>query len=211
MGGENPCPALTASLSWGSSPRGRGKRSYREAAQHQGRLIPAWAGKTTLSSARVTPVPAHPRVGGENEAQALSDGALYGSSPRGRGKPPATTGYPRRRRLIPAWAGKTITEDSDTQANRAHPRVGGENLKFLVSATTETGSSPRGRGKPSGRRQRRRTCRLIPAWAGKTCHRAARCRRLGAHPRVGGENRLSVSTMTSRGGSSPRGRGKQEV
>ncbi|ERH21269.1 hypothetical protein HMPREF1980_02372, partial [Actinomyces sp. oral taxon 172 str. F0311] len=45
---------------------------------------------------------AHPRVGGENQAHAVTLDRVTGSSPRRRGKPKAD--YPTRRsdRLIPA-------------------------------------------------------------------------------------------------------------
>ena len=50
----------------------------------------------------------------------------------------------------------------------AHPRVGGENLGVRVKKELTLGSSPRGRGKPSGCFPCRCLKRLIPAWAGKT-------------------------------------------
>ena len=53
--------------------------------------------------------------------------------------------------------------------------------------------------------------RLIPAQAGKTSRNRGCAHSDSAHPRAGGENRLSVSTMTSDGGSSPRRRGKHIV
>ena len=53
--------------------------------------------------------------------------------------------------------------------------------------------------------------RLIPAWAGKTFgnvrHRAGE----GAHPRVGGENRVKGVAAVQLRGSSPRGRGKRLI
>ena len=55
--------------------------------------------------------------------------------------------------------------------------------------STNTGSSPRGRGKPISAKRDTYQERLIPAWAGKTC----------ALP----------SIVRSHGGSSPRGRGKR--
>ena len=51
------------------------------------------------------------------------------------------------RRLIPAWAGKTVGSLGIVQDNPAHPRVGGENLGVSMGALTVMGSSPRGRGK----------------------------------------------------------------
>ena len=52
---------------------------------------------------------------------------------------------------------------------------------------------------------------LIPAWAGKTRRMGTPAAASWAHPRVGGENRLSQSRPTPPRGSSPRGRGKRDV
>ena len=50
--------------------------------------------------------------------------------------------------------------------------------------------------------------RLIPAWAGKTfLARVAQLMR-EAHPRVGGENPITLPNLGLPNGSSPRGRGK---
>ena len=49
---------------------------------------------------------------------------------------------------------------------------------------------------------------LIPARAGKTEREHGRCLSVWAHPRAGGENRLSGLGASLSVGSSPRGRGK---
>ena len=49
-------------------------------------LIPARAGKTLGCVGRWVASWAHPRAGGENRVDSLTDGVLSGSSPRGRGK-----------------------------------------------------------------------------------------------------------------------------
>ena len=71
------------------------------------------------------------------------------------------------------------------------------------------GSSPRGRGKRVGITPPGEQTRLIPARAGKTRSAAGSPARCQAHPRAGGENRLSLRTASPTPGSSPRGRGKQ--
>ena len=93
------------------------------------RLIPAWAGKTSLPLIAAPGSSAHPRVGGENlkDAGRLVIGG--GSSPRGRGKLLAAKDRVIRRRLIPAWAGKTSAVGSNVYSISAHPRVGGENVE----------------------------------------------------------------------------------
>ena len=172
----------------GSSPRGRGKRRARSPAVRRARLIPAWAGKTSLNSVRLNVPPAHPRVGGENAREELVTEASDGSSPRGRGKRESRPDQLIVDRLIPAWAGKTQDGSPRRMGIPAHPRVGGENSTRRELTRPSRGSSPRGRGKQSATRSRRKPGRLIPAWAGKTPYVRGSPTCPAAHPRVGGEN-----------------------
>ena len=111
------------------------------------RLIPAWAGKTRHGQGWHVRRRAHPRVGGENHGQVCAWAEDVGSSPRGRGKPHARRSPRDRRRLIPAWAGKTHCLSPSEVRGAAHPRVGGENMPMKTVVTNGSGSSPRGRGK----------------------------------------------------------------
>mgnify|MGYP000903747316 CR=1 FL=1 len=188
VGGENVNEARVLTGDGGSSPRGRGKRPDIEAVLPRRRLIPAWAGKTAKSGTPRRRAGAHPRVGGENRGHAGRPEQRRGSSPRGRGK-------------RCAWMSSRIRP-------RAHPRVGGENETLTLRVGEREGSSPRGRGKRRGRPCRPQRRGLIPAWAGKTRARRVFRRVRRAHPRVGGENRPSISTVLVVSGSSPRGRGK---
>ena len=86
--------------------------------------------------------------------------------------------------------------------------MGGENIIRGRRVSTNTGSSPRGRGKLSIGVSFRVVLGLIPAWAGKTGTRAPRLPRGPAHPRVGGENYSYTTLVACVTGSSPRGRGK---
>ena len=71
-------------------------------------------------------------------------------------------------RLIPAWAGKTVSAVLSWSVRAAHPRVGGENVSAVARGVRPGGSSPRGRGKPKLLSHSSDLERLIPAWAGKT-------------------------------------------
>ena len=113
------------------------------------------------------------------------------------------------RRLIPAWAGKTVTINTWFSNETAHPRVGGENDFDIERLAGVLGSSPRGRGKRLGQEEVAGVEGLIPAWAGKTGGVEVLPRGVGAHPRVGGENASLTMMCAIVGGSSPRGRGKQ--
>ena len=172
------------------------------------RLIPAWAGKTVAAEAATSTATAHPRVGGENRFYLPRPKRPRGSSPRGRGKRGSVFSVIVGLRLIPAWAGKTGRGRRLWRRETAHPRVGGENRRSGSMIGVLSGSSPRGRGKPPRLRLRDRARGLIPAWAGKTTWPRSRAAAMSAHPRVGGENPVTSSSIRRRPGSSPRGRGK---
>ena len=147
-------------------------------------------------------------MGGENFTLTVHTRRPAGSSPRGRGKRDGDARPWRAVRLIPAWAGKTAWSVPSSLCLWAHPRVGGENADSMAELLGLSGSSPRGRGKRRGGHQRFRSCRLIPAWAGKTSTPAVLRPAASAHPRVGGENQGDRIFDQSDNGSSPRGRGK---
>ena len=208
VGGENSLDGLVVDLATGSSPRGRGKREPAQCGGLACGLIPAWAGKTNPVPEYVPSCRAHPRVGGENLIAWAFATRVPGSSPRGRGKPPGPYPGVPGRRLIPAWAGKTLSGHQDHYQTAAHPRVGGENDEEADMSGRRSGSSPRGRGKRASRAPRPVEGRLIPAWAGKTTASFSACRPIRAHPRVGGENNATNDSAITTIGSSPRGRGK---
>ena len=208
VGGENGAAGVPVAWVSGSSPRGRGKPKAKLVHCYVTGLIPAWAGKTRSSNRPRLRGWAHPRVGGENRTAPRAMRLHSGSSPRGRGKRRQALAYRPSCGLIPAWAGKTAQSPEPGSRRAAHPRVGGENRVRETRFDLDTGSSPRGRGKPSSLRSTRTTRRLIPAWAGKTRRQRSRSHRVRAHPRVGGENRTIDAARKTRRGSSPRGRGK---
>ena len=208
VGGENYRSVRYYQYSAGSSPRGRGKPDSHGHVAMQERLIPAWAGKTNGLAPSPGRGRAHPRVGGENFEETSLLASCPGSSPRGRGKLRLLVPVSINPRLIPAWAGKTISHAPTRTFETAHPRVGGENFRPLPYQTSIRGSSPRGRGKHGFLHYYFIGFRLIPAWAGKTWTLRGSHRRSSAHPRVGGENSLRDTIVPSRRGSSPRGRGK---
>ena len=208
VGGENQTRETNHWRTSGSSPRGRGKHGDQTVKHLDDRLIPAWAGKTLMSAVASSIVRAHPRVGGENNPGMAYTLASVGSSPRGRGKPRRVRPSTCTGGLIPAWAGKTSLIVSPSSVLTAHPRVGGENTNPDAPVTPETGSSPRGRGKPERGRHNAAQEGLIPAWAGKTGFTDVAREAATAHPRVGGENGMYWECARAAAGSSPRGRGK---
>ena len=108
--GENcvSCPQVTRRP--GSSPLTRGKHRLASAGVPISGLIPAHAGKTSSHPARSRSRGAHPRSRGENHPASGHTQTSTGSSPLTRGKLCETTPHITLNGLIPAHAGKTLTE-----------------------------------------------------------------------------------------------------
>ena len=186
--GENFQAELEMIQDRGSSPLTRGKRGRTPAPRVGDRLIPAHAGKTASASAGSFRRAAHPRSRGENSRRPHKRTMLRGSSPLTRGKPGSRPGLAGRRGLIPAHAGKTLTQAPDELEAEAHPRSRGENFSAAMSSRCLQGSSPLTRGKRSCLPRTARTRGLIPAHAGKTARGGRVWRSFWAHPRSRGEN-----------------------
>ena len=108
--GENARVAEYEAREEGSSPRVRGKPDGKNGIAAPLRLIPACAGKTSASTMPKPQSSAHPRVCGENLPGSTPANFKVGSSPRVRGKHvPGEWNRPVTG-LIPACAGKTLSE-----------------------------------------------------------------------------------------------------
>ena len=206
--GENAVVREFGEAARGSSPRVRGKRRCPRVRRGGARLIPARAGKTDGDLDFLTGHWAHPRACGENEEIRGRLLAVEGSSPRVRGKPRRSGLRRRLSRLIPARAGKTNGRTAAARSEPAHPRACGENVGVHFCVHFCSGSSPRVRGKHRRHSSSVGEPGLIPARAGKTGCSSSNTGCPRAHPRACGENRIAVSSMWARAGSSPRVRGK---
>ena len=149
-------------------------------------------------------------MGGETPLLCAVRRHVDGLSPRGRGNRPVAPDPRRRRRSIPAWAGKPMMLTSRVNPSTVYPRVGGETFKRRSLEAAEAGLSPRGRGN-----QQPRCCGpiqggSIPAWAGKPGAGGCSGNRTAVYPRVGGETKLDLIDDMTRPGLSPRGRGNHE-
>ena len=131
-----------------------------------------------------------------------------GTSPRMRGKPQAKVETSTKRRNIPAYAGKTGTRNTVACDDWEHPRVCGENLKGVPPAAAKLGTSPRMRGKHSILVTVGCAGRNIPAYAGKTIGQLVNDWDTAEHPRVCGENKARIKSISFPCGTSPRMRGK---
>ena len=192
----------------GSSPLTRGKPSTLRRRASRSRLIPAHAGKTRNTRILGNKLGAHPRSRGENGPQRTPGERSGGSSPLTRGKQPLRAPRWRRRRLIPAHAGKTTASRLSYLTGTAHPRSRGENGKAYLNLAVHAGSSPLTRGKREGPGPLWGRGRLIPAHAGKTSRTGPPGLSGAAHPRSRGENSLDGLVVDLATGSSPLTRGK---
>ena len=108
--GENRGLTRDVAGNEGSSPLTRGKLSAARVRMTGMGLIPAHAGKTSAARAGGVPGWAHPRSRGENAQRFRAWPCRGGSSPLTRGKPPGPDLTPTALRLIPAHAGKTLSD-----------------------------------------------------------------------------------------------------
>ena len=171
--GENIREDLSAQHDVGSSPLTRGKRTDRKILSVLSGLIPAHAGKTPRAVTRLRAVSAHPRSRGENVLPRLPSADLAGSSPLTRGKQIGPRVGVVAARLIPAHAGKTLTQNRLSLMTPAHPRSRGENIGSIAADCAAR--------------------RLIPAHAGKTTRILGNKLGFSAHPRSRGENAASMA------------------
>mgnify|MGYP000897965664 CR=1 FL=1 len=186
----------------------RGKRAIADANLKTVWNIPAYAGKTIVTSPTPGKTSEHPRVCGENGFSIACNHRVGGTSPRMRGKPPTTLGPITHARNIPAYAGKTNRQPTDVRCFPEHPRVCGENSSYGIRSLCVSGTSPRMRGKLQDYLKVVNNRRNIPAYAGKTCMCVKGFQKCAEHPRVCGEN-ISISReRESQNGTSPRMRGK---
>ena len=134
-------------IPYGTSPRMRGKPPGGGSLPGGCGNIPAYAGKTSTGSEYSPWGTEHPRVCGENRCYSPTTMIAIGTSPRMRGKLiNVGCGSPFDRN-IPAYAGKTVSSKGFIRSFPEHPRVCGENEWACASPITQTGTSPRMRGK----------------------------------------------------------------
>ena len=124
--GEHDIFTLDSGIREGSSPRMRGALAHLCTSNAIARIIPAYAGSTSVSLIALSPSRDHPRVCGEHNNISGGTECVRGSSPRMRGAHACGTAY--------------TSEQVD------HPRVCGEHHPWRYEYTRRSGSSPRMRG-----------------------------------------------------------------
>ena len=134
-----------------------------------GGIIPAYAGSTDYRRIDRKRWWDHPRVCGEHFSLLSSRMARKGSSPRMRGARGNRLYLPLRHRIIPAYAGSTLSSCLVAELIRDHPRVCGEHRQTIGRTPETSGSSPRMRGALEPVQRVPSVPGIIPAYAGSTC------------------------------------------
>ena len=147
-------------------------------------------------------------MGGEKGQVGKVRLGIVGSPPHGRGKVATWVKARMREGITPAWAGKSARSIPTENVRWDHPRMGGEKLWGLWTASLTRGSPPHGRGKGNRRAAISPRSRITPAWAGKRIWRCPHEHFFQDHPRVGGEKTWTQCKLSMTLGSPPRGRGK---
>ena len=106
--GANFATVALRTISFGSSPRMRGKPRATGFENSRDRIIPAHAGQTLPARVGRDQDADHPRACGANGWPSRVLYPASGSSPRMRGKPPSCCSTTGIRRIIPAHAGQTV-------------------------------------------------------------------------------------------------------
>ena len=179
----------------GSSPRVRGAGNPLEWFLTLPGIIPACAGSRCLPPPPSTRWRDHPRVCGEQFiGTALVFGRL-GSSPRVRGAVLQLVRVCHWVGIIPACAGSRPDLINPRTMARDHPRVCGEQLHICLVFLTGKGSSPRVRGAAFYAIFGHSATGIIPACAGSSGGHLGPDYRRRDHPRVCGEQLLTVSSL----------------
>ena len=194
-------------LGEGSSPHTRGALRHSPRTDRRQRIIPAYAGSTSVDCPPTVAPADHPRIRGEHELKAYINRMRAGSSPHTRGAPSADVERVVRERIIPAYAGSTSPPGLPPEPSPDHPRIRGEHFQTFMADIAERGSSPHTRGArrhghSAGRRQW-----IIPAYAGSTRGLTRDRRHRADHPRIRGEHVTAEWRPRTESGSSPHTRG----
>ena len=187
--GSTPSPRSSKVRFW-DHPRIRGEHvSGFDAEGGPKRIIPAYAGSTSSGPGSRTRPGDHPRIRGEHVRFSPPTAPPMGSSPHTRGARGGVLVHLPDAGIIPAYAGSTTASPRRASRSPDHPRIRGEHRRVARAGCRAVRSSPHTRGAPAARPTPRKPARIIPAYAGSTCRRRPRSRRLWDHPRIRGEHR----------------------
>ena len=190
--GEHPGIPSHSRVPFGSSPHTRGAPLGKIKLGEYTRIIPAYAGSTSVRHSNSVSFRDHPRIRGEHTHAAAIEATRPGSSPHTRG---ARLHQARPRgpgRIIPAYAGSTRESISRGPGGGDHPRIRGEHIGAAAHQVKITGSSPHTRGARHGAFVDPFLLGIIPAYAGSTSRASSGVIPVWDHPRIRGEHVASA-------------------
>ena len=147
MRGEDVLQHVHGKPNGGSPPHARGRRVPLYERMDPERITPACAGKTPERRSVTQEGRDHPRMRGEDGLLILDNEDQPGSPPHARGRPDVTCRNDRLARITPACAGKTSFRAALDRLTRDHPRMRGEDWRYVCPPTWTSGSPPHARGR----------------------------------------------------------------
>ena len=155
-------------------------------------ITPAYAGKRYIFKGLLCGFKDHPRLCGEKCAEPSIVVTIQGSPPPMRGKVVRAIPDILRKRITPAYAGKSRKASSRDSVMRDHPRLCGEKTAMHGFPAMHGGSPPPMRGKEWHIQGDVLPYRITPAYAGKRTDwtRSIQLRR--DHPRLCGEKTKKI-------------------
>ena len=126
--GEKPGTSFSDASDRGSPPLTRGKDIRTHCLYPPFRITPAYAGKSLSIDVCLRIRQDHPRLRGEKGRTASVKIRSLGSPPLTRGKERNVPAQRHRRRITPAYAGKSTIRKQKRLRNADHPRLRGEKL-----------------------------------------------------------------------------------
>ena len=155
------------------------------------RIIPAYAGSTSVWPDAEWSKTDHPRIRGEHQPRGFRSAPGLGSSPHTRGALQVGPVGGGLGGIIPAYAGSTSRSVSQADIRADHPRIRGEHVSVERAVIKSAGSSPHTRG------ALRAAVGPIPVEVD--------------HPRIRGEHIIGSIGMVIGWGSSPHTRGARRT
>ena len=166
--GEHPNGSALSYPQIGLSPLARGTQSDAIDALIDARFIPAGAGNTEGAEEYRIQNAVYPRWRGEHWQNKHRGTRGAGLSPLARGTLDQAVLFFQRRRFIPAGAGNTQKQNTETAVPAVYPRWRGEHDEITLTTEQKRGLSPLARGTRAAVVPGGRCRRFIPAGAGNT-------------------------------------------
>ena len=192
----------------GSPPPMRGKALQRCAVLGSLRITPAYAGKSKPQPKAMGTFQDHPRLCGEKLQISSRYVTITGSPPPMRGKVSPLGQGVLHFRITPAYAGKSLLQNTVSVTIKDHPRLCGEKWRGVNVKFSAQGSPPPMRGKELVQKASLCRCRITPAYAGKSQRPHVSLGIIRDHPRLCGEKHSATVIRSIRLGSPPPMRGK---